>query len=178
MPEKDNLDSLEYIGTLSRTKGFRGDLVIKDLQKGIKTIESGSEILIGYSKNFAQKQVLKKFSTRGQYPTLCLRGIETDDKASQFIEKAAFTDRKNINVESEGQPTLTEDIIGTEVYIDNDELLGTVVDIIYTPANEVWVIERESGNDIPFPAVADFIIKHDNRNKKVWVTIPDGLDEL
>jgi 16S rRNA processing protein RimM len=171
-------DTLEYIGTLSKTKGFRGDMIVKDLQKGIQTIESGSEILVGFSKNFAKKQILKKFSTRGQYPVMCFRGFESDVKAQQFIEKAVFTDRSNINVESHGQPTLTEDIIGTEVFASEEELIGVIVDIFYTPANEVWVIEREEGNDITFPAVADFILRHDYQNKKVWVSMPDGLDEI
>jgi 16S rRNA processing protein RimM len=173
-------DTLEYIGTLSRAKGFRGEIILKDTQKGIKTITPGSELLIGYSKNFAKRYQLKLFSSKQKYSILSVEGYESEESINSLLEKAVFTERSNINAEKKDQPTLTEDIIGVTVFDNNsNETIGTVVDIIYAPGNDVWVIEPvDDLPDILFPAVSEFVHKFDKNNNSVTITLPDGIRDL
>jgi len=170
--------NLEYIGTVSKTKGFRGDMLLKDVQKGVTTLAKSCKLYIGYSPSFVEPAELARFVRKNRSTIIAFKGILSESQAAKYLELAVFTERHNINPDKNKEVHLTEDIIGTDTFdAVTNSYIGTIVEIIYAPANDVWVIETNE-KDILFPAVKNFIKKHNLDEKKVWINLPDGIKEL
>jgi 16S rRNA processing protein RimM len=66
-------------------------------------------------------------------------------------------------------------VIGIDVSDENGSLVGTLVEILGTGANDVYVIKKLDGNELLLPAI-DSVIKHiDPEKKKMVVKIPEWI---
>jgi 16S rRNA processing protein RimM len=69
-----------------------------------------------------------------------------------------------------------QDIIGCQVYTqDDEELLGVITEILQPGANDVWVIKRPNGKEALIPYIDDVVKKVDVVEKKVIIYPMPGL---
>ena len=61
------------------------------------------------------------------------------------------------------------DVLDADVYDQNDKHIGTLDDVLETPANNVFVVKKDDGGEILIPVVADFVYDVDTENKRVKV---------
>ncbi len=68
-------------------------------------------------------------------------------------------------------------ILGLEVWTGTGEFLGQVVDILYTGANDVYVVRGSgpAGDELLLPAIADVIREVDLEAGRLVVELLDGL---
>jgi len=66
-------------------------------------------------------------------------------------------------------------MIGIEVWTDDDTNLGYLKEILSTGANDVYIVESNVKPDILIPALKSVIKKIDVENKKMVVSLPEGL---
>lgn len=67
------------------------------------------------------------------------------------------------------------DIIDADVYEDNGKRLGTLVDVMQTGANDVFVVKMENGKEVLLPFIKDCVLDVDIEAKKVTVHMMNGL---
>lgn len=67
------------------------------------------------------------------------------------------------------------DLIGLEVYTDENNFLGNLCDIFPTGSNDVYVVKNENGKQILLPAIKEVIRNVDIENKKMIVHLIPGL---
>ena len=68
-------------------------------------------------------------------------------------------------------------IIGLEVWTEQERYLGRVREILFTPANDVYVIEHE-GRELLIPAIKDVIRQIDLPTQRITIhTLPGLLPE-
>ena len=67
------------------------------------------------------------------------------------------------------------DIIGIQVFTEEGELLGNIIDVFPTGSNDVYVIKDELGKQILLPAIEEVIRKVDVIAKKMTVKLIAGL---
>lgn len=69
------------------------------------------------------------------------------------------------------------EILGLEVWTQPGEYLGTVVEIIYTGANEVYVVRNDNrpGWEVLIPAIKDVVMEVDLETGRLIVQLPEGL---
>jgi 16S rRNA processing protein RimM len=69
------------------------------------------------------------------------------------------------------------DLYGMSVYTDEGELLGELGDILFTGANDVYVVKPVDTDkkDILLPAIKQCILSVDVPNKKMVVKLMEGL---
>ncbi|MCS6966039.1 MAG: hypothetical protein NZ473_04640, partial [Candidatus Kapabacteria bacterium] len=71
-----------------------------------------------------------------------------------------------------------EEILGCTVLEEvTERQLGTVVDVWLLPANDVWVVESETGY-LPLPAIADAVRRVDVQQRRIWVHLLPGLLDI
>ena len=70
------------------------------------------------------------------------------------------------------------DLIGLSVVTDQGETLGVMKDVMFTGANDVYVVERENGKELLFPAIKDCILDVDLEEGVMTVHVLDGLLDL
>ncbi len=128
------------------------------VEQGKKLIEFTIED-VKYSKNL----VLLKF-----------KGIDNINDTISLKNCYLKINRENA-AELEENSYYIVDLIGVEVYTDEDEFLGNLCDIFPTGSNDVYVVKNEDGKQILLPAIKDVIKSVDIENKKMIVHLIPGL---
>ena len=67
------------------------------------------------------------------------------------------------------------DVIDSEVFEDNGNKLGTLVDVMQTGANDVFVVKMENDKEVLLPVIKDCVLDINVEEKKVIVHMLNGL---
>ena len=101
-------------------------------------------------------------------------GIDTIEEAEKFKNLQIKIDSDNIG-ELEENEFYFHEIIGCEVFEENNKSLGEVAEILTPGANDVWVIKAENGKEILIPYIEDVVKKIDVANKRIDIEVMEGL---
>lgn len=166
---------LEYIGTISGTKGYKGEIVVSDVPVGIENLRKSCKIGIGYSSNFVKFYTLNSWRYNKKKSSLKLEEIKSDADVKNLLEKGVFVKKEDIISEEIG---LTDEIIGCKVIdFDSGEELGKIIDVWYLPANDVWLLRMKDGN-LPLPVISDVIKEIDLEKELIKVHLIPGLIDI
>jgi len=162
-----------YLGTITGLRGFKGEMKVTHLDIENLNLPDGTEVYLGYSANFSNKYKIRKWRQTRKQAKLEIFGINSDDKAAEFIENGIFIDEsvlRNISPEA----NILSDYIGMKVYdCDNNKFLGNVVDYWELVANDVFVVEGISQFNVP--NIAEFVKIIDNKKREIYIKIIPGL---
>ena len=103
-----------------------------------------------------------------------MEGIDDINDTEQFKNCFVKIDRKNA-VKLPKDTYFIVDLIGIEVFTEENVLLGKIVDIFPTGSNDVYVVKDELGKQILLPAISEVIKNVDISNKKMIVNLIKGL---
>lgn len=162
---------LDYIavGRICRPYGVRGEVKVQFLTdfperfKHLKTVYIDGEPYTIERRRFIADGVLLKFA-----------GIDTP-------EAAAFLRNRLIEVPvSEAVPLPPGtyyyfQILGLEAVTTAGEVLGRVVDIIATGANDVYIVRSAEGREVLVPAIEDVVKEVDLQANRLVVELLPGL---
>ena len=80
----------------------------------------------------------------------------------------------------EKQSWKVEDIAGSSVIDELGNCVGTLVDVLPTGGNDVWVIKTglNPSGEILLPALKSVVTRIDTAAKKIFIIMPTGLMEV
>ena len=163
---------MEYIGTITGIKSFKGEMFVTDVPVGIEKLEEKSKIGVGYSSKFLKYYTLKSWKYSKKKSTIQFNEIKNEVEAQKLVEQGVFVKKEDIITEEIG---LTDEIIGCKVIdYDTGEDLGKIIDVWYLPANDVWLLRMKDG-ELPLPVIDDVIKEVDLENEIIKVHLIDGL---
>ena len=67
------------------------------------------------------------------------------------------------------------DLLECEVFTEEGENLGKLIDVFNTGSNDVYVVKDELGKQVLLPAIGDVIKNVDIHNRKITVKLMKGL---
>ena len=91
------------------------------------------------------------------------RNFKNEKEIEILLDKEIFVDDKDL-IELPENSYFIHDLIGSRVLRNNVEI-GKVKNVVSFPANDVYVVENEQGEEILIPAVHDFIEGFDPAEK-------------
>jgi 16S rRNA processing protein RimM len=159
------------VGRVLRPHGVRGNLLITAESEVITSITPGSQIFLG--PEYIPYTVRHFSSHRGHY-LLNLETLNSRDDAEAYRESTLY-------IRFEDTSPLPEDVyfywqlLGLDVWSDEDENLGTLVEIIETGANDVYVVRSAKGEELLLPAIESVIQSIDLEKKSMIVHLIPGL---
>ncbi|MBQ9065432.1 MAG: ribosome maturation factor RimM [Blautia sp.] len=68
------------------------------------------------------------------------------------------------------------DLIGMDVFLEDGTAYGTLIDVMETGANDVYIVKRSDGKEILLPAIHDCIKEVNPENGRMTVHLMKGLD--
>ena len=157
------------IGKVRRPYGVRGEVKVEFLTdfperfKDLKAVYIDWEPYTIERYRFVADGILLKFA-----------GIDTP-------EDAAFLRNRLIEIPVSEAVPLPPDtyyyfqILGLKVVTTAGEVLGEVVDIIVTGANDVYVVRSAGGREILLPAIEDVVKEVDLESNRLVVELLPGL---
>lgn len=169
-------DKYLMVGVITKTKGFKGELVLTEVPKAIENVVANIEVKIGYSERFSKPYNLTQFKRFQKNANIKLKEITSDEAGHKMKELGLFVKTDNIN--RKVNTYIDHELSGCKVYnIEDGKLLGEICDVLELPANDVWIMRTET-TEIPLPVIEDVIKSVDIDKKEIYIYLLDGLMEL
>jgi 16S rRNA processing protein RimM len=159
------------VGRILRPHGVRGNLLVSPESEMIKSITVESRIYLG--TNHTSFTVRHLSPHRNQY-ILGLESLDTRENAEAYRHSTLY-------IRFEDTSPLPEDVyyhwqlLGLDVRTDEDERLGTLVEIIETGANDVYLVRSDKGDELLLPAIEPVIQSIDLEGNLMVVHLIPGL---
>jgi 16S rRNA processing protein RimM len=164
--------SLFELGTIIRSHGIKGDLVIYIATEDPKHFRNLKSLLV---ESGSDKKEMKITSIRfkDNLATVHLEGIEDRNTSDLFLKKKVFIPQENLP-EPDGKNFYFHEIIGFNIHDKTLGDIGTITDVFEMPQHAVLSIFYKDKEAL-IPAASDFIIKIDRKNKILLMDLPEGL---
>lgn len=163
------------IGQIVSTNGIKGLVNVNPFTEDVKRFEIYKRVYIVRKDELIETSIESVRYHKNQV-VLKLKNIDDIDTALKY--KGCY-----LKIRREDAPKLPEnsyyivDLIDLDVYTDENELLGKLVDVFQTGSNDVYIVKKENGKEILLPAIKDVIKNIDIENKKMIVKLIEGLKE-
>ncbi|MCL2376903.1 MAG: ribosome maturation factor RimM [Defluviitaleaceae bacterium] len=70
-----------------------------------------------------------------------------------------------------------KDLLGISVFAEDGEKLGVLADVLFTGANDVYVVKNSDAKDLLIPAISKCVLGIDIEGKRMTVRLLEGLRE-
>ncbi len=166
---------LEYliIGQLTSTHGVKGEL------KATTSTDDPHRFLDLKWVYIDKKGALEKYNITSvkffkQFVILKFEGVDSIEAAEKLKGLYLKVDRANA-VKLPKDSFFIADIIGMQVYDENNELLGQLLDVISTGSNDVYIVKNKEGKEILIPALKSVVKEVLLDERRMSVILPKGL---
>ncbi len=169
------MQNLLEIGQIVNSYGIKGFLKVVPYTDDITRFDNLKTIYIEKNKKLEEMQI-EEVKYHNKLVLLKLKGIDDINDTLQYKNCYIKIDRKDA-VELPKNSYFIVDLIGMEVYTEDGNLIGTLVDVFPTGSNDVYVIKDKIGKQILLPAIRDVIKDVQVESKKMVVHLIEGLGE-
>ena len=157
------------IGQIVNTFGIKGFVKVKPFTDDITRFEKLKNVYIK-DKQY-QVQEVKYHKNMVLLKFLEVNSIEeAENLRNSYIQ----IDRKD-GIKKENEYYIV-DLLGLEVYDENDNLLGILEDIFNTGSNDIYVVKNKLGKQTLLPAISDVIKEINLEQKNIVVHLLKGLE--
>ena len=166
------LPNLE-IGQIVNTFGIKGMVKVKPFTDDIRRFDELKTVYV--EKNSHQTEYeIEEVKYHKDMVLIKFKGIDKVEQAEMLRNSYLTVSRDSVEKLEEGRYYIV-DLLGLEVYTDEQILLGTLEDIFNTGSNDIYVVKDKQGKQILLPAIQDVIKQIDIENKKIIVHLLPGL---
>ncbi|WP_281665525.1 ribosome maturation factor RimM [Gemella morbillorum] len=163
------------VGKIVNTHSLKGEVkVISSTDFEEERFKKGSKLLITRGNQLIREVVVQSYRNHKNFLLVKFEGIDSVEEAEKLKNLQIKIDSDEVG-ELEENEFYFHEIIGCQVFDENDRNLGEIIDILTPGANDVWVIKGEEGKEILIPYIEDVVKQIDITNKKVNIEVMEGL---
>lgn len=161
------------VGVISSTHGVKGEVKVfpttddparfLDLKKVILDTKKEQIDLEITGVKFFKNQVILKF-----------KGYDNINDIEKYKGMDLLISREDAVPLGENENFII-DLIDMTVVTDTGETLGTLVDVMQTGANDVYIVETPQKKEVLLPAIKDCILDVNVEEKRMLVHVLEGL---
>lgn len=161
------------VGVISSTHGVKGEVKIFPTTDDPNRFKELKEVLLDTGKDLMPLEIegVKFFK---QMVILKFKGFDNIDDIEKYRGRDLLITRDNA-VKLKEDEYFIFDLIDSEVFTEEGERLGKLVEILTTAANDVYVVKTEQGKELLIPSIKECVLKVDTNNKKITVHLLEGL---
>ena len=161
---------LHPVAEITTTSGFMGEVRLKPFSRFSIDYIMEKTLQIGTSHDNLMDLKLEKAIGNGKRMRFKFEGIDSELKAKNIIGKTIYANTKaddEINL-------IASDLIGFDVVTDKAEFVGGLKDVMWLPANDVYVVFNGK-KEILIPIVSEVVLSVDYDKKQILIASIDGL---
>ena len=163
------------VGKIVNTHSLKGEVkVISSTDFEEERFKKGSKLLITRGNQLIREVVVESYRNHKNFLLVKFEEIDSVEEAEKLKNLQIKIDSTEVG-ELEENEFYFHEIIGCQVFDENDRNLGEIIDILTPGANDVWVITGENGKEILIPYIEDVVKKIDITSKKVNIEVMEGL---
>jgi len=161
------------IGQIVNTFGIKGQVKVVPFTDDITRFDYLKNVYVKNKKETKQYEV-EEVKYHKNFVLLKFKGINYMEEAETLRDSFLEVDREDA-IPLEEDTYYIVDLIGLEVYSDENKLLGKLEDIFNTGSNDIYVVKDELGKQILLPAISDVIKQINIEEGKIIVHLIEGL---
>ncbi|HSD65025.1 MAG TPA: ribosome maturation factor RimM [Ignavibacteriaceae bacterium] len=161
----DEFFLIARVSSVSGTEGFVKILSYSDVPERFLSLH---EVYIDFFDSKKKLLVEKVKQVKSNF-YIKFTNFNSDKEVKPLLGKEIFVDEKNV-IRLPENSYFIHDLLGSTV-VRNNKYFGRIVDVLPYPANDVYVIENEDGEEILLPALSELIENFDAK-KKMMVLKP------
>lgn len=167
------MEEFFQIGVISSTHGVRGEVKVFPTTDDVRRFKKCKEVLLDTGKERITLEIegVKFFK---QFAILKFKGIDTLDEVEKYKGKSLLVPRKDA-VRLSRNEYFIADLIGVEVFNEEEEKIGVLRDVMETGANDVYVIQMDDGRELLLPAIKECVLEVKVEEQYMRIHILDGL---
>jgi 16S rRNA processing protein RimM len=159
------------VGFLRRPHGVHGEIIL-DLHTDFpERLKSDRKLFLGEEH---KPMMLEAARPHAKGMLIKFKGIETPEDVGQFRNQWVYVKASDVPPLPEGQ-LYQHELFGFSVVDESDNLLGELVEILETGANDVYVVRDANGQEILLPAIPSVILELDPARRSIRVHLLEGL---
>lgn len=164
------------IGSIVGSHGVRGELKVQILTEDPQRFGLLKQVYLGLEDQEPEPVPLLSYRLHKGRALLRLSNVNDRSTADTLRGYLIQVPREEALALEEGE-FYEHQIIGLEVWTAGGESLGEVLEILYTGANEVYVVRsaKPGARELLIPAVVDVIQEIDLAGGRMIVELPEGL---
>lgn len=159
------------IGKLRRPHGIHGDMLFEIMTDYPERIVNGKRVFIG--EEFSEKIIV---DARNHHVGLIvhLEGYDTPEDCGDLRNKMVYVPITELPELPAGE-VYHHDLIGMSVVTATGELIGVLLEIMETGANDVLIVRDADGNETLLPDIESVVLAVNLEEKQIVVQPPEWL---
>ena len=168
------MESLIEIGQIVNTYGIKGFVKVVPFTDDITRFNNLKSVYVELKNNKVKTFEVEEVKYAKNLVLLKLKGIDDINMAEEYRNCYLKIDRKDA-VKLPKDSYFIIDLLGIDVYTEENELLGKIIDVYPTGSNDVYVVKNENGKQVLLPAISEVIKNVDIKNQKMIIHMIPGL---
>jgi 16S rRNA processing protein RimM len=160
------------VGRVTRVHGIHGEVAVLPLSEVEGRFDPGSVLALGDGRRLTVERVRPD---RGRL-LVTFREIPDRTAAEALPGEYLLVEASDVPPAPEGA-FWPHQLVGSEVVTDGGRTLGTLVEVIANPANDLWVARSDDGAEVLIPALRDVVVHVDLEARRITVRPIPGLIE-
>ncbi|MBU8573218.1 ribosome maturation factor RimM [Bacillus pumilus] len=164
------------VGKIVNTHGVRGEVrVVSKTDFPEERYKKGSVLYIfKQGQGEPLKVTVASHRQHKQFDLLTFEEISSLNEAELLKESILKVEKEHLGALDEGEFYFHQ-IIGCEVYDEEDQLVGQIKEILTPGANDVWVVGRKGKKDALIPYIPSVVKKINIASKTIHIEVMEGL---
>jgi 16S rRNA processing protein RimM len=168
-------EALLLIGRVLGPHGVRGLLKVKSYARSEDTLMIGGNVFLRQSHGeISEHGILSAIPHKGG-ALVRLEGLDSRDQVEPYRGAEILILKEAVRRDKDEY--FWHELIGLKVFVETGRYLGTVEDILETPANDIYVV-REGREEFLIPAIHDVVKTIDLENGRMVISEVEGLLDL
>ena len=161
------------VGVISSTHGVRGEVKVFPTTDDPTRFKKLKEVILdtGREKKTLEIEQVKFFKNQ---VILKFKGFNNIDEIMPYKGKDLLIPREKAVPLGENENFIA-DLIDMEVVTDEGKALGTLIDVMETGANDVYIIDSNEHGEVLLPAIKECILDVDLEKNTMTVQLMKGL---
>lgn len=155
------------MGKIVSTQGLKGEMRVYSYTDYKERFEEEKGIYI--KDKFYE---IEKVRYKKEMVILKLKDINSIEEVEKLRNQEVFTTRK---AELPEGTYYIKDLIGVDVFLEDETKVGQIKDVLITGANDVYIIKRENKPDAMIPVVDEFVSTINIKDRKIVIKPIEGM---
>lgn len=170
------MEDLLQVGVITSTHGVRGEVKVFPTTDDVTRFKKLKKVVLDTGKENLELEIagVKFFKNM---VILKFKEFDNINDVEKYRQKSLYVTRENA-VKLKKDEYFIADLIGLNVQTDEDEILGSISDVIQTGANDVYVVTTEDGEEVLLPAIKECIKNVDIEGGSMLVHLMPGLRDI
>ncbi len=167
------MDNYLRVGVIASTHGIGGEVKVFPTTDDNKRFKKLKQVFLDTGKEYLELEV-ERVRFFKQMVIVKFKGINNINDIEKYKGKDLLVTRENA-VPLEENEYFIYDIMDAQVVDEEGKEIGTLVEVLATGANDVYVVKTPQGKEILMPVIDECILDIDFDNKVVTAHIMPGL---